>query len=50
VLLDLYSRRIVDWALRKSLSRAVAIAALEQVLTCRRPPAGLVHHTCRGSQ
>jgi len=50
VLLDLYSRRVVGWALRKSLSREVALAALERALTCRRPPPGLVHHTDRGSQ
>jgi putative transposase len=50
VLLDLYSRRVVGWALRKSLSRDVAVSALEHALTCRRPPPGLVHHTDRGSQ
>lgn len=41
VLLDLYSRRAVGWAHRKSLSREVAVAALQHALTCRRPPAGL---------
>ena len=50
VLLDLYSRRVVGWALRKSLNREVAVSALEHALTCRRPPHGLVHHTDRGSQ
>ena len=50
VLLDLYSRRVVGWALRKSLSRDLALAALDHALTCRRPPPGLVHHTDRGSQ
>jgi len=50
VLLDLYSRRVVGWALRKSLSREVALSALELALTCRRPSPGLVHHTDRGSQ
>jgi putative transposase len=50
VLLDLYSRRVVGWALRKSLSREGALSALEHALTCRRPPPGLVHHTDRGSQ
>jgi len=50
VLLDLYSRRVVGWALRKSLSRELAMAALDHALTCRRPPPGLVHHTDRGSQ
>jgi transposase InsO family protein len=50
VLLDLYSRRVVGWALRKSLSRDLAMAALDHALTCRRPQPGLVHHTDRGSQ
>ena len=50
VLLDLYSRRVVGWALRKSLSRDLAVAALDHALTCRRPLPGLVHHTDRGSQ
>ncbi|HEX5100664.1 MAG TPA: IS3 family transposase, partial [Polyangiaceae bacterium] len=50
VLLDLYSRRVVGWALRKSLSRELAVSALKHVLTRRRPPPGLVHYTGRGSQ
>jgi putative transposase len=50
VLLDLYSRRVVGWALRKSLSRELAVSALKHALTRRRPPPGLVHHTDRGSQ
>jgi putative transposase len=50
VLLDLYSRRVIGWALRKSLARDLAIATLKHALARRRPPAGLVHHTDRGSQ
>ena len=50
VLLDLYSRRVVGWAMRKSLSRELAVAALQHALTRRRPPPGLVHHMDRGSQ
>ena len=50
VLLDLYSRRVVGWAMRKSLSRELAVAALQHAVTCRKPPPGLVHHTDRGSQ
>ena len=50
VLLDLYSRRVVGWALRKSLNRELAVSALQHALTCRKPPLGLVHHTDRGSQ
>jgi putative transposase len=50
VLLDLYSRRVVGWALRKSLARDLAIATLRHAVGRRRPPAGLVHHTDRGCQ
>jgi putative transposase len=50
VLLDLYSRRVIGWAMRKSLSRDLAVAALNHALTQRRPSAGLVHHTDRGCQ
>ncbi len=50
VLLDLYSRRVVGWAMRKSLSCELALAALDRALTCRQPPLGLCHHTDRGSQ
>ena len=50
MLLDLYSRRVVGWALRKSLNRELAVSALQHALTARKPPVGLVHHTDRGSQ
>ena len=50
VLLDLYSRRVVGWAMRKSLNRELAIAALHQAIVRRQPGAGLIHHTDRGSQ
>lgn len=36
--------------MRKSLSRELALSALQRALTRRRPPPGLVHHTDRGSQ
>jgi putative transposase len=50
VVLDAYSRRVVGWALRRTLSREVALAALDQALANRKPGAGLVHHSDRGSQ
>jgi transposase InsO family protein len=50
VLIDLFSRLVVGWALRKSLNRELAVSALERTLACRRPPLGLLHHTDRGSQ
>ena len=50
VLLDLYSRRVVGWALRKSLSRELPIAALQKGLQTCKPTAELIHHSDRGSQ
>jgi putative transposase len=50
VLLDLYSRRVVGWALRKSLNRDLAVSTLRDALARRRPPPGLVHHTDRSCQ
>jgi putative transposase len=50
VLLDLYSRRVVGWALRKSLHRELAVSALKHALTSRKPRLGLVHHSDRGCQ
>jgi transposase InsO family protein len=50
VLIDLFSRRVVGWALRPTLSRELAIAALRMALKRRRPASGLIHHTDRGCQ
>jgi transposase InsO family protein len=50
VVLDLYSRRIVGWAMSDSLHRQLVIDALQMALTARQPPPGLLHHSDRGSQ
>ena len=50
VLIDLYSRKVVGWALDNSLSRELPLAALRMAVVTRRPPPGLVHHTDRGCQ
>ena len=49
VMLDLFSRRVVGWAAGVTNDTALALAALERALTARRPGAGLVHHSDRGS-
>ena len=49
VLLDLFSRRVVGWATSATNDRELALRALDQALRARRPRAGLVHHTDRGS-
>jgi transposase InsO family protein len=49
VLLDLFSRRVVGWATSETNDRTLALAALDRALDQRRPAAGLLHHTDRGS-
>lgn len=50
VFIDLYSRRVVGWAVSTSLSQELVLQALQQALTRRRPPRGLIVHTDRGVQ
>lgn len=50
VVLDLYSRRIVGWAMSDSLERHLVSAALHMAVKMRQPPPGLLHHSDRGSQ
>lgn len=50
VVLDVYSRRIVGWAMENHLRTELILAALEMALAQRRPQAGLIHHSDRGCQ
>jgi putative transposase len=50
VILDLYGRRVVGWALDTSLATALPLTALRMAIVQRRPPAGLIHHSDRGVQ
>jgi putative transposase len=50
ILLDAFSRRVVGWALDRSLAAQLAVDALQQAITDRRPAPGLVHHSDRGIQ
>lgn len=49
VILDLFSRMVVGWALSAANDRHLALRALEQALRRRCPDAGLLHHTDQGS-
>lgn len=49
-IMDLYSRRIVGWSIGSSLHSSLVEQALQQALVARRPAAGLLHHSDRGSQ
>ena len=48
--MDLYSRRIVGWAMQSSLDRSLTLNALKMAITQRRPGPGLIHHSDRGVQ
>jgi transposase InsO family protein len=49
-IIDCFSRLVVGYAVRETLETEVASAALEQALTLRRPPPGLLFHSDRGVQ
>ena len=48
--LDVYSRRVIGWAMSRILDAELTIAALRMALNQRRPSAGLIIHSDRGSQ
>jgi transposase InsO family protein len=49
VVIDLFARRVVGWAVADRLHRELALAALRTALIMRRPAPGLIHHADRGS-
>jgi putative transposase len=50
VVIDAYSRRVIGWALDRTMEDDLTLAALRKALELRRPAPGLVHHSDRGSQ
>ena len=50
VVLDAFSRRVIGWALGRTLEAGLAMAALRMALVERQPEPGLVHHSDRGVQ
>jgi putative transposase len=50
VILDLYSRIVVGWSMSASCDEDLVGRALDMALARRRPKAGLLHHSDRGSQ
>src|SRR5262249_19295176 len=49
VLLDLYSRRVVGFAMSANIDESRVLSALRMALVTRRPEPGLIHHSDRGS-
>ena len=50
VVLDLFSRRVIGWAMSETMDTALVEAALRMALLGRRPEAGLLHHSDQGRQ
>jgi transposase InsO family protein len=50
VILDLFSRRVVGWSMGQTMQRELVIDALNAAIGNRRPKAGVLFHSDRGSQ
>jgi len=50
VIMDLYSRKIIGWAISTSLKKDICIDALKMAIKGRIPPRGVIHHSDRGIQ
>lgn len=50
VILDVFSRRVIGWALERTLEDELTLEALRMALDRRSPAPGLVHHSDRGVQ
>ena len=49
-ILDAWSRRVIGYAIGRSIDARLAVAALKAAISARNPPRGCVHHSDRGSQ
>jgi putative transposase len=49
-IVDLYSRKVVGWAMQPTMHRSLVLQALAMAVADRQPKAGLIHHSDRGSQ
>jgi transposase InsO family protein len=50
VVLDVFSRKVIGWALGRSLKAQLPVCALERAIANRKPPPGVVHHSDQGVQ
>ena len=48
VIIDIYSRKVVGWALSKRINNELTISALNSAIEQRNPPEGCMHHSDRG--
>jgi len=50
IVMDLYSRRIVGWAMHGQMTERLVVDALEMAVLSRQPTGALIHHSDQGSQ
>jgi putative transposase len=50
VILDAWSRRVIGYAIGRSIDARLTVAALRAAIEGRKPPPGGIHHSDRGSQ
>jgi len=50
VILDVFSRKVIGWAISKKIDTALTIEALRSAIETRKPKSGVIHHTDRGVQ
>lgn len=50
VMLDVYSRKVIGWAISKRIDAELTVEALRMAIEQRRPPKGCIHHSDRGVQ
>jgi len=50
VVLDVFSRRVIGWAISKNIDHELSVAALKMAIDTRRPALGIIHHSDRGVQ
>jgi putative transposase len=50
IVMDLFSRRIVGWAMHGQMTERLVMAALDMAILSRRPVGSLIHHSDQGSQ
>lgn len=50
IVLDLFSRKVVGWAIAKHLKKELCLEALKMAIATRKPPPGCIHHSDQGVQ
>lgn len=50
IVLDLFSRKVIGWAIAKHLKKELSLAALQMAIETRKPRSGCIHHSDQGVQ